>query len=107
MMFSQEYVGPDDLAGDVGAIRSSYMDGNRVFLKFKNTSQLSDWEPGGLDNVSILPNDGTGTRMVDGIALLVGAKTYIIDDQIDSTIDTVVVDDIYENSLKLVKLKKK
>ena len=91
---SQEYTGPDDLAGDVGAIRSSYMDGNRVFLKFKNTSQLSDWEPGGLDNVSIWPNDGTGTRMVDGIALLVGAKTYIVDDQIESTIDTVIVDDI-------------
>ena len=94
MIFSQEYTGPDDLAGDVGAIRSSYMDGNRVFLKFKNTSQLSDWEPGGLDNVSIWPNDGTGTRMVDGIALLVGAKTYILDDQIESTIDTVIVDDI-------------
>ena len=93
-VFSQEYVGPDDLAGDVGAIRSSYMDGNRVFLKFKNTSELSDWEPGGLDNVSIWPNDGTGTRMVDGIALLVGAKTYIVDDQIESTIDTVIVDQI-------------
>jgi len=92
--YSQEYVGPDDLAGDVGAIRSSYMDGNRVFLKFKNTSELSDWEPGGLDNVSIWPNDGTGTRMVDGIALLVGAKTYILDDQIESTMDTVIVDDI-------------
>ena len=51
--FNQEYIGPDDLAGDVGAIRSSYMDGNRVFLKFKNTSELSDWEPGGLDNVSM------------------------------------------------------
>ncbi|MBV67979.1 MAG: hypothetical protein CMG26_06450, partial [Candidatus Marinimicrobia bacterium] len=92
--FNQEYIGPDDLAGDVGAIRSSYMDGNRVFLKFKNTSELSDWEPGGLDNVSIWPNDGTGTRMVDGIALLVGAKTYILDDQIEATIDTVIVDDL-------------
>ena len=91
---NQEYIGPDDLAGDVGAIRSSYMDGNRVFLKFKNTSELSDWEPGGLDNVSIWPNDGTGTRMVDGIALLVGAKTYILDDQIETTIDTVIVDDL-------------
>ena len=50
--------------------------------------------PGGLDIVSIWPNDGTGTRMVDGIALLVGAKKYILDDQIESTIDTVIVDDI-------------
>ena len=94
--FNQEYIGPDDLAGDVGAIRSSYMDGNRVFLKFKNTSELSDWESGGLDNVSIWPNDGTGTRMVDGIALLVGAKTYILNDQIETTIDTVIVDDLLQ-----------
>ena len=94
LLSSQEYIGPDDSAGDVGAIRSSHMDGNRVFLKFKNTSELSDWAPGGLDNVSIWPNDGTGTRMVDGIALLVGAKTYILDDQIESTMDTVIVDDI-------------
>ena len=98
LLISQDYIGPDDPAGDVSAIRSSYMDGNRVFLKFKNTTELSDWEPGGLDNVSIWPNDGTGTRMVDGIALLVGAKTYIEDDQIESTIDTVIVDDISEIS---------
>ena len=32
--------------------------------------------------------------MVDGIALLVGAKTYILDDQIEATIDTVIVDDL-------------
>ena len=67
------YNGPDDEAGDKGARRSSYMDGNRVLLYYKNTTELSDWAPGGLDNVSLWPNDGTGTRMVDGIALMVGA----------------------------------
>ena len=70
--FSWSYNGPEDEAGDVSAIRTSFMDGNRVLLMFENTTQLSDWEAGGLDYVSIWPNDGTGTRMVDGIGLLVG-----------------------------------
>ena len=39
------------------------------------------WEaPSGLNDVSIWPNDGTGYRMLDGIGLLVGGKTYIEDD---------------------------
>ena len=96
IFFTSEYEGPNDEAGDVSAIRSSHMDGNRVYLYFQNTSELSDWEPGGLDNVSIWPNDGTGTRMVDGIALLVGGKVYIQNDENPSTIDTIVVDDIEE-----------
>ena len=62
--FSWSYNGPEDEAGDVSAIRTSFMDGNRVLLMFENTTQLSDWEAGGLDYVSIWPNDGTGTRMV-------------------------------------------
>ena len=74
------YNGPDDEAGDKSATRSSYMDGNRVLLYYKNTTELSDWAPGGLDNVSLWPNDGTGTRMVDGIALMVGAKVFIEND---------------------------
>ena len=78
--FSQSYNGPIDPAGDVSAVRNSYMDGNRVYLYFQNTTELSDWAPGGLSDVSIWPNDGTGTRMVDGIALMVGGKVYIEDD---------------------------
>ena len=91
--FSWSYNGPEDEAGDVSAIRTSFMDGNRVLLMFENTTQLSDWEAGGLDYVSIWPNDGTGTRMVDGIGLLVGAKTYIVNDLNPLTIDTEIVDD--------------
>ena len=75
------YDGPDDGPGDPSATKESRMDGNRVLLFFKNTTQLSDWEaPSGLTDVSIWPNDGTGYRMLDGIGLLVGAKTYILDD---------------------------
>ena len=89
-----DYAGPDDLAGDPSAIRASHMDGNRILLYFQNTTELSDWAPGGLDNVSIWPNDGTGTRMVDGIGLLIAAKVYIQDDNNPVTVDTVIIDDL-------------
>jgi hypothetical protein len=89
----EAYVGPDDLAADPAAIREAHMDGNRVLLYFKNTTQLSNWAPGGLNDVSIWPNDGTGTRMVDGIGLLIGGKTYILDDLNPATLDTLVLDD--------------
>ena len=70
------------------------MDGNRILLYFKNTTQLSNWEPpNGLDDVSIWPNDGTGYRMLDGVALLVGGKVYIEDDGNPNTVDTTVLDD--------------
>ncbi len=98
-----DYQGPDDNAGDPSAIKESWMDGNKVLLYFKNTSELSDWAEGGLDNVSIWPNDGTGTRMVDGIGLLIGAKVYILDDENPETTDTIVVDswtDILNQDIK-------
>ena len=101
------YDGPDDGAGDPSATKESRMDGNRVLLFFKNTTQLSDWEaPSGLNDVSIWPNDGTGYRMLDGIGLLVGGKTYIEDDGDETTIDTLIVDNkdeiesIQNNSLE-------
>ena len=104
LLFSQNnYQGPDDNAGDPSAIKESWMDGNKVLLYFKNTSELSDWAEGGLDNVSIWPNDGTGTRMVDGIGLLIGAKVYILDDEDSETVDTIVVDnwsDILNQDIK-------
>ncbi len=87
------YEGPDDPAGDPSNIRDARMDGNRILLYFKNTTQLSNWEPGGLSDVSIWPNDPTGTRMVDGIGLLIGAKVYIQNDQDSTTLDTHVIVD--------------
>ncbi|MBI45498.1 MAG: hypothetical protein CMG66_04970 [Candidatus Marinimicrobia bacterium] len=93
-LISQEYNGPDDQAGDPSAIKEERMDGNRILLYFKNTTQLSNWEPpDGLYDVSIWPNDGTGYRMLDGVALLVGGKTYIYDDNNEKTLDTQILDD--------------
>ena len=89
----QEYNGPTDQAGDPSAIKEARMDGNRILLYFKNTTQLSNWEPpDGLYDVSIWPNDGTGYRMLDGVALLVGGKAYIHDDGNIKTLDTDIVD---------------
>ena len=53
------------------------MTGNRVFIYFRNTTELSDWPR---VNVSKWPNNPNGLKMTDGIGLLVGAKVYIEDD---------------------------
>ena len=46
IIFSQStYNGPDDISGDPSAVKESRMDGNRILLYFKNTTQLSNWEP--------------------------------------------------------------
>ena len=91
---SKKYEGPNDAAGDIAAEREGYMTGNRVFLYFRNTTELSDWPK---SNVSRWPNNLDGLKMVDGIGLLVGAKVYIEDNpatKIDSTVvtDRAVID---------------
>ncbi len=82
------YAGPDDPAADPAAERSGKMEGNNVFLFFRNTTELSDWPD---PNVSLWPNNTEGVKMLDGIGLLIGAKVYIRDDHNDTTIDTIPV----------------
>ena len=77
------YDGPDDPAGDIAAEREGYMTGNRVFLYFKNNTELSDWPK---VDVSKWPNTYNGVKMVDGIGLLIGARTFIKNDSIPVTI---------------------
>lgn len=79
--FSQvlKYQGPDDPAGDPAARREAYMRGNRVLLYFQNTTELSYWPK---SDASLWPNNYEGTRMLDGIALMVGAKVYLEKDTI-------------------------
>ncbi len=76
------YEGPDDAAGDIAAEREGFMTGNRILLYFQNTSELSDWPRA---NASIWPNTFDGTRMLDGIGLLVGARVYLENDTIPVT----------------------
>ncbi|MCI0513084.1 hypothetical protein L0128_07735 [candidate division KSB1 bacterium] len=76
------YAGPDDEAGDIAAEREGYMTGNRVFLYFRNTTELSDWPR---PDVSKWPNSAEGVKMLDGVALMVGARVYIANDTIPVT----------------------
>jgi len=88
LLFSQgkEYLGPQDPAGDIAAEKEGYMIGNRVYIYFRNTTELSDWPR---VNVSKWPNNPNGLKMTDGIGLLVGAKVYIEDDGDVTTLDTI------------------
>ena len=82
----KEYEGPEDSAGDIAAEKEGYMTGNRVYIYFRNTTELSDWPR---VNVSKWPNNPNGLKMTDGIGLLVGAKVYIEDDGNETTVDTI------------------
>ena len=83
------YEGPDDPAGDIAAEREGYMTGNRVFLYFRNTTELSDWPK---SSVSKWPNNLNGVKMLDGVGLLVGARVYIKDDTL-TPVDTIPLTD--------------
>ena len=86
-----DYAGPDDPAGDIEAEREGYMNGYRVYLYYRNTTELSDWPK---PNVSKWPNNPDGTKMLDGIGLLVGARVYIQDDLDETTVDTIPITDL-------------
>ncbi|MFZ5519263.1 MAG: hypothetical protein ACOY90_21710 [Candidatus Zhuqueibacterota bacterium] len=75
----KQYDGPDDPAGDIAAEREGYMTGNRVFLYFKNNTELSDWPK---VDVSKWPNTYDGVKMLDGIGLLIGALVFIENDSV-------------------------
>ena len=95
IVFSQgvDYAGPNDPAGDIEAEREGYMNGNRVYLYYRNTTELSDWPK---PNVSKWPNNPEGTKMLDGIGLLVGARVYIEDDFDPNPVDTIPITDLNE-----------
>ena len=81
---SRPYEGPDDPAGDIAAEREGYMNGNRILLYFQNNTELAFWSSATANSSqwSRWPNNYEGTRMLDGLALLVGARVYIINDTI-------------------------
>lgn len=83
------YSGPTDPAGDPAFEREGYMTGNRVLMYFQNTTELSAWQK---PNVSRWPNNASGSKMVDGIGLLLGAKVFIKDDSTTAT-DTIPMTD--------------
>jgi hypothetical protein len=84
------YEGPDDPAGDDAARREGYMNGNRVLIEFKNTTELSDWPD---PEASKWPNTYYGYKMTDGIGLLISSRVFIEG-------DTTPVDDPAEIAAK-------
>lgn len=76
------YEGPEDPAGDIAAEREGFMTGNRVYLYFRNTTELSDWPR---EDVSKWPNTYDGVKMLDGVALMIGARVFIEKDSIPVT----------------------
>ncbi len=80
---SRPYEGPDDPASDIAAERAGYMNGNRVLLFFRNTSETSEHVHGWF--TSKWPNTLDGTKMHDGTALLIGARVYLENDSIPVT----------------------
>ncbi len=82
----RKYEGPDDPAGDIAAIREGYMTGNRVFIYFKNTTELAKWVQGVVGSQwSRWPNNMSGVRMTDGVGLLIGARVFVENDSIPVT----------------------
>jgi len=81
---SRPYEGPDDPAGDIAAEREGYMNGNRILLYFQNNTELAFWSSATANSSqwSRWPNNYQGTRMLDGLALLIGARVYIRNDSI-------------------------
>lgn len=87
----QLYDGPEDEAGDITARREGYMSGNRVFEYFQNTTELGKWVSGATGGLwSKWPNNDQGTRMTDGIGLLIGAKVYVDNNSVPVT-DTLQI----------------
>ncbi len=60
-------------AGDPNWVKVGFMNGNRVSLKFFNNTQLGDWPATDGSEWPI----GSGIKMNDGIALLIGEKLII------------------------------
>ncbi|MBK7107047.1 MAG: hypothetical protein IPH62_17375 [Ignavibacteriae bacterium] len=89
-LFSQSrpYEGPDDPAGDIAAERTGWMSGNRVLMFYRNTTEISDHQTW---FVNKWPNTLDGTKMHDGICLLIGARIFVENDSIPVTNSTEIL----------------
>ncbi|MBN1481064.1 T9SS C-terminal target domain-containing protein [candidate division KSB1 bacterium] len=68
---------PADPAGDPAAEKIGWMEGNNVRVQFRNTTELSDWGTGTDPFAHKWPNDYRGSKLTDGIALLVGVRVFV------------------------------
>lgn len=92
-VFSQgkPYEGPEDGAGDKAVERKGYMEGNSVRCQFRNTTELSDWGTGTDPYATKWPNDFRGSKMNDGIGLLIGTLVFL-EKNTNADVDSIPVD---------------
>ena len=74
------YEGPDDPASDPAAERFGWHSGNRLLLFFRNTTEIGGVERG--IPMATWPNNFDGHKMHDGIATVIGARVYVVNDSI-------------------------
>ncbi|MBN1482345.1 hypothetical protein EH223_09130, partial [candidate division KSB1 bacterium] len=103
-LFAQKkpYEGPMDGAGDVAAEKIGWMEGNAVRCQFRNTTELSDWGTGTDPYATKWPNDFRGSKMNDGIGLLIGCRVYIHSDGDTATVDSEPYDVVYLNEQRTI-----
>lgn len=89
---SKVYEGPNDPAGDPNNIREGFMNGNRVFLRFTNTSELAKCCG---TQYSKWPNNQNGLPMVDGVGLLIGSRVLLDNKQIPQPWGSGILDTLY------------
>ncbi|MCF7885376.1 MAG: hypothetical protein K9M80_02685 [Candidatus Marinimicrobia bacterium] len=82
---------PYNPAGDKDDVREGVMDGNRVLLRFANTTELgTEVVHSDPSNIAYWPNDYSGTGSHDGIWLHVGARVFMKEENGD----TIVIEDV-------------
>jgi len=80
---------PNDGAGDPRHMKKGYMDGNRVYLEYRNTTELGYCCDLGYP-VAIWPNNYNATKSHDGIWFHIGAEVFL------DTVNNVVIEDVEE-----------
>ena len=73
----KKYEGPVDPAGDISMIRSGFMNGNRYYMYFENSTQVADYPN---KQTNFWPNDYTGTRLMDVCAVMIGSQVVVYQD---------------------------
>jgi hypothetical protein len=86
----KKYEGPIDPAGDISMIRSGFMNGNRYYMYFENSTQIADYPN---KQTNFWPNNSEErTRLMDVCAVMIGSEVVVYR-------DSTPVDDLSRRAL--------
>ena len=86
---SEKYEGPDDPAGDRGALREGVMDGNQMLMVFRNNTQIGYKY---MIDGSKWPKDSEkGLQIFDVLSVLIGSRVFLEQDSIPVTDEDQIV----------------